>query len=82
MSSEVKIDAVEESEISRKGLKELRFPSSTPRYQIPIDETVERELSNVEHLIDKGYFGRALERATEIKLTETPLKQHYQFMLQ
>ncbi len=27
MSSEVKIDAVEESEISRKGLKELRYPN-------------------------------------------------------
>ena len=82
MSNKVKIGAVEESEISRKVLKELRFPSSTPRYQIPLDETIEQELSNVEHLIDKGYFGRALKRATEIKVTESPLKQHYQFMLQ
>lgn len=82
MSDEVKLSIREESELRSQVLKELRFPSSTPKYQIPMDDKVEQELANVEHLIQKGYFGQALETAKNIKVDESPLKQHYQFMVQ
>jgi len=82
MSNKVKISKLEESKLDSGVLKELRFPSSAPRHQIPMDDKVEQELANVEHLIQKGYLGRALEKAKNIKVAESPLKQHYQFMVQ
>jgi prefoldin subunit 5 len=47
-----------------------------------MDDKVEQELANVEQLIQKGYFGRALETAKSIKVGESNLRPQYQLMIQ
>jgi len=80
--AQVKLEKSSEAIQSQEFVSEIANPSADPAYQLPVEEDVEKELSNVELLIQEGKLGQAVLRAKQISLNESPFKQHYQFLIQ
>ena len=58
----------------------LLHPDPAPLHAVPKEPNAEVALARVESLLGKGHFGAALREAGALKLGDTPLAGHYEFV--
>lgn len=76
----VNADTLGNTRISLPILDNIIHPDAAPLHQIPVDKEVEVALSRIENLIFKGHFGAALKEAKALKIDNSPLAAHYEFI--